>query len=743
MNTKKKKIITIFITIALCLSYQADIPFVLEFRDETVRIYRPLTKEERKRFVAAKTKRYLFLIQVGTVLITFSLIVFILVLFKYLSSFLTEQFLLEKMLLPIQNPLLTCLIPLLASTVKVKDERIDFYEHDGKVHLTFLKESSITFDKNSDEALMALIFLSKMKMVPVKRRTNKLSNKIIGDCTGFTGTWVSKLNKRFDKYGLKGLDRLPHGGLLSKEAEKQLITYLSQDFSLSQSKFSKLLVQDGYNEATPAAVKNVLSNINLNYLLPAFRAQKKGKVAQGEPSFLIENLLSLVDTLLPYINDNDCIKVPLEELKNQCQQYIKTSSSRSYSKNKKIERVEGNKIRNEKQYCLTDCLNGHGVIIRCTHCGSTNYHIKERRNRKCCQTEDGTIVVRKAIRHKCLDCNRTFTISPTENVAYIRSDRELIAITLTELFDAKSLRRIQRKGITKGASAHSSTLLRWVKQVADTMPNWYEVYVPRTSGTIAIDEKWVKVLRTWYYIFIAVDTESLDILHIDIFPTRDEASATTFLSAMKTIGFDFDTIITDGCLCYNNSIPKVFPNAKHIRCILHMGRSMRNRLMKVFGSYKNEDYEVLAPYIRRIYKARTAKTFDKAWDECIKIASNYPEVKDFIEKIEKEKEDIKKRVIDKNCPRTTNSVERVIREFQRKYLQMETFNSFYYARAWCQLFQVYFRLTKFGRGRFSGKSPAEVMNYDVEGLEWTDFVLPSEEILTKRKFSGHSEKKVC
>lgn len=64
-------------------------------------------------------------------------------------------------------------------------------------------------------------------------------------------------------------------------------------------------------------------------------------------------------------------------------------------------------------------------------------------------------------------------------------------------------------------------------------------------------------------------------------------------------------------------------------------------------------------------------------------------------------------------PRTTNAVERVIQEF----------DSFPSLRAWCMLFQVYYRLRPFKRGHFAGKSPAELMGYSVKKLEWTDYVL--------------------
>lgn len=105
---------------------------------------------------------------------------------------------------------------------------------------------------------------------------------------------------------------------------------------------------------------------------------------------------------------------------------------------------------------------------------------------------------------------------------------------------------------------------------------------------------------------------TLDLIHIDIVPQRDNNSAKAFLKQMKSMGFDFHTIATDCCPIYDQAIADIFPEAKHAHCILHMGRSVRNRLMKVFGSYNNKTFKELAPLLSAIYQAKEEDTFEKA-----------------------------------------------------------------------------------------------------------------------------------
>ncbi len=648
----RKTTICIFVMLFLCISFQGVDPFVLEYSDSNVKITRPLNKKEMMAYLISRNKRRI----IANLIINVAVLSAIILSFYYFYQSFSMDVLEERIIMS-QDPLLTGSLSLLINSIQVNDQRIGYYEVDGQAHFTFKKDTTLVLDQEHDDnrKLMAVL-LHKMRVPPIKRQRTKLSNQLIGQLTGYTPAWVSQLVERYDKHGLQGLDRLPHGGLLTKKAEKQLAHYLSQDLNLSAKKLEKMLRNDGFEDVTLDAVKNSITNQNLLKLLPAFRAQKKGKMNQGEPRFLIESLVSFIDTLLPMMEDSQYDTVPLEEIIEKCCQYVKKEAETSYRTDVFNERKRKERVQTEKQNRLKDCLEGQKERIRCCICGSLEYQKRGTRTRNHCQNIEGKRVQRASQRYYCKQCTSYFTVSPKENEAYIQSDRELLTYAVDDLFLGKSLRGVESSKINKKATANASSILRWINFVADTMPHWYKVYTPRTSGTIAIDEKWVKIRKKWYYVFLAVETESLDLLHINIYPSRCANSAKAFLGELKAIGFRFDVIITDGCDSYLEPIKKVFPRSEHIHCVLHMGRSKRNALMKVFGSYKHKTYKKLAPYIRRIYKSRNEENFEKYWEEFIKEAIKYPKLDHYVDTMVDQKDYIRQRVIDEGNPRTTNSL---------------------------------------------------------------------------------------
>jgi putative transposase len=318
-------------------------------------------------------------------------------------------------------------------------------------------------------------------------------------------------------------------------------------------------------------------------------------------------------------------------------------------------------------------------LIRCPNCGIDHYYNKDKHSKEFTNIK-GDKEKATMYRYECPECGCTYSVCDKDVLLYERTERSLVSLSMKNLMKSQSLQEIEFDIIGKFKVART-TILRWMKKAVDTMPEWTEVFQPRTSGTVAIDEKWVKLRKEWYYVFIAIDEACLDIIHIEVYAKRNTVSARSFLAEIKAMGYPIEVIITDGCPIYGKAIPKVYPEAKHIKCVLHMSRSRRNLLMKEFGSYNHPDYKELSPYISKIYAARTKKQFKQAWSKWLKIKKKYPEINDFAQALEADKEAIKKRVLDKEHPRTSNSVERVIKAFENKYYKMENFMSLPYARA--------------------------------------------------------------
>ena len=59
---------------------------------------------------------------------------------------------------------------------------------------------------------------------------------------------------------------------------------------------------------------------------------------------------------------------------------------------------------------------------------------------------------------------------------------------------------------------HTTTVMRWLSPLAHV--NWHGAVQQSTrffSGTVAVDEKWLKVAGVWWYLFVAVE-------HVSGFP---------------------------------------------------------------------------------------------------------------------------------------------------------------------------------------------------------------------------------
>ncbi len=681
--------------------------------------YHYLTEKDIKEIAEKHTRRKYFILKICLYFLSFTILMGIAIL---IGKYTAIDFFAENIATS------TALLVLSPSMIDTSDERVEIINDNNQITLS-INGMRFTYEAKSETAKMMVIVLSQMKVPPAPNRPNHLSYKTIAKCTGFSATWVSKLIKRYEKYRIIGLDRLPEGGILGKKANDRVLSLLAENINYTYSQINEILVEEGYlQEPNPTAVHNSMENVDLTKLLSAFRAQISGKKANEEREYLIDKLFSLIRRLMSYVPDDKSILLDYLEIEKQYQKHkSKTGQTHKWDQDNKGKMID--KIKSFKENLLLDLLNFGKPLVRCPQCGSTEVKFKEKYKRSY-QDADGNLKSGYTRRYLCCNshCEASFSVPPADVGFFVQSALKLQAYALKEIFKGLSLRDVNLNGVNGNGEAHHTTILRWIKNLADSMPDWVTVFGTRCSGRVAIDEKWVKVRKKWNYVFIAIDIATLDVIHIDIYPGRTKANAKTFLSEIKAMGYQINTIVTDCCPVYDKAIPAIYPEVKHVQCVLHMGRSRRNRLMKVFGSYANEDYKKLSPLISAIYASRTESEFKEAWSEWEKAQKEYRQLEEFSQKLKHDKESIRRRVLDKDAPRTSNHVERVILEFERKYVDMQKFMSFPYAQAWCKIFQVYYRLRPFQRGRNKGKSPAEALGYPVKGLEWTDFILPGREL---------------
>jgi transposase-like protein len=126
---------------------------------------------------------------------------------------------------------------------------------------------------------------------------------------------------------------------------------------------------------------------------------------------------------------------------------------------------------------------------------------------------------------------------------------------------------------------HKTTVMRWLSPLAQV--NWQKAVQHGKrffSGTVAVDEKWIKIAGVWWYLFVAVDHVSGFPLHVALLPSHATPYCTLFLLQLKALGYHPKVLITDGWDADVGAIAQVFPHAQHLLCRFHALRAAFRRL---------------------------------------------------------------------------------------------------------------------------------------------------------------------
>ena len=84
---------------------------------------------------------------------------------------------------------------------------------------------------------------------------------------------------------------------------------------------------------------------------------------------------------------------------------------------------------------------------------------------------------------------------------------------------------------------HKTTVMRWLSPLAHV--NWQGAVQQSKrffSGTVAVDEKWLKIAGVWWYLFVAVDHVSGFPLHVALLPSNATPYCELFLLQLKARG---------------------------------------------------------------------------------------------------------------------------------------------------------------------------------------------------------------
>jgi transposase-like protein len=141
---------------------------------------------------------------------------------------------------------------------------------------------------------------------------------------------------------------------------------------------------------------------------------------------------------------------------------------------------------------------------------------------------------------------------------------------------------------------------QWILTLAYQVAPLLEKLPLPLSGTVAVDETYVRVRGRWHYLFTAVDGQHGHVLAMHLSPTRSALAATTILRAVaRRYGNRPWKLVTDGASIYPIAVQYLqatnLANISQHQVVLGLektpddppgARRFKNRVERLFGSYK-------------------------------------------------------------------------------------------------------------------------------------------------------------
>jgi len=252
-----------------------------------------------------------------------------------------------------------------------------------------------------------------------------------------------------------------------------------------------------------------------------------------------------------------------------------------------------------------------------------------------------------------------------------------------------------------------STMYIWViglgLAVWPAVRGWVWSHV--TGSRQYVDEKWIKIRRRWYYLFVSLDDASgLPMFH-DLLPTRTKWACRLFMLKLKRLGLIPVAIITDGLQGYVSAITAVFPTAKHLLCVFHHQQGVTRCVNTQFDERRQDEAKIAKKQMKRVVQTRDTRTVRRRLEQLENTANEkHWSILEWITRTRKNLKHLLPALRSNTYPSTTNAIERFFRAFSQFYKTRCGFHSVSSAKREIIFFMVIYLFTIQVE---SGKAPIE------------------------------------
>ena len=284
-------------------------------------------------------------------------------------------------------------------------------------------------------------------------------------------------------------------------------------------------------------------------------------------------------------------------------------------------------------------------------------------------------------------------------------------------------------GISKSEAFNKLT---YISQIVD---RWDKIIGATTfSGTLCIDEKYIRVAElketkgksNFAYLFFAIDPDSGDLLHIDLFPSRNNDSIILFLNSLKKQGIFPNVIMTDLLVGYDSAIKEVYGRSVTIsKCHFHFKQNIFRHMNEQFGKKNIPDVAyMLKQDIFLTVDFKSKKTIRECYQYLQKIRPQYlrkePKLSPMFNCLDNYITHLLRVIEHENVHiYTNNACELAIRRFNQLYKNMSGFSTLETAQRHAKLFQIYYRFTTYtqdAQKHKRGKAPLQVAGYKIDHM---------------------------
>ena len=282
-------------------------------------------------------------------------------------------------------------------------------------------------------------------------------------------------------------------------------------------------------------------------------------------------------------------------------------------------------------------------------------------------------------------------LNPRATVEQVSAPIRRMVLALTLYFWNVPLSRI---GLWGGVS--KSTVLNWVTGLAVALYPTIQAWI--VSGVaavrVALDEKWLKIRQPWHDWFVGLDEATGLPVVMTLLPTRTTWAWCWGRVSLKRLGILPRAIITDGLGGYLTSVHVVFPTTKHLLCLFHHQQGV-TRWLRAYAARLPEDVvAALKRRMKRVVQTCDPRTVRRRLT-CLATAEGAQQsgLDSWITRTRDRLGHLVPALRRHAYPRTTNSIERFFRAFQRFYKTRGGFHSVVSAKRELMLFIVVYVFT--------------------------------------------------